>query len=316
MGIRYSVLGAGAMGSVFGARLHLAGYEVELLNRSPQHSLAIAEHGLRAHLDGRTHIVDIPACLVDQAASADVVILFTKSYDIENALSQLPESLREAKFLTLQNGLGNAARVASQVGISHTIEGVTMMPAEFIRAGEVASSDVAETWMYHGNGEESELVTAIADDFNSAGIVTQVSPDISRHIWQKACFNLSMNALCALTIGSPGLLREYSDGVTLAHEIADESMQIADAIGILVDAGKVHALIDFACVQHTWHKPSMLQDVELGRRTEIEALNGYIETVARERGLDAPLNRMLARLIRIRQGSTDFWRNEPASDES
>ena len=311
MGIRYSILGAGAMGSVFGARLHLGGYEVELLNRSAEHSQAIRKNGLQAQIDGQSHNIDIPACTVDQAHLADVVIIFTKSYQIDAALEQLPASLKQAHIVTLQNGLGNGERVANWVGLERTIEGVTMMPAEFIRAGEVASSDPAETWLYHANGQASELVDAIGEDFNKAGIVCTVTADVQRFIWQKACFNVAMNALCALTNGSPGLLQAYADGNTLAHEIADETLAVASHSGIDVDADKVHQLIDYACANHTWHKPSMLQDLNHSRVTEIDALNGYIAQAAQQYGLAAPLNAMMARLIKLRQVSGEFWSKQP-----
>ena len=77
--MKYAILGAGAMGSVLGARLHLGGCEVELLSRSPEHPRAIAERGLLAHIDGTTHRLDIPACTVDKASRADVVIVFDKN---------------------------------------------------------------------------------------------------------------------------------------------------------------------------------------------------------------------------------------------
>jgi 2-dehydropantoate 2-reductase len=311
MGIRYTVLGAGAMGSVFGARLHLAGIDVELLNRSPEHSQAIHNNGLLVHIDGKSHRIDIPACTVDQARSAEVVILFTKSYQIDAALEQMPDNLKQAHVVTLQNGLGNAVRVAKWVGLEQTVEGVSMMPAEFICAGEVSSSDAAETWIYHANGQASELVDNIGRDFNKAGIVCCVSVDVQRFIWQKACFNVAMNALCALVNGSPGLLQAYPDGNVLAHEIADETIVVASHNGIEVDADKVHNLIDYACVNHTWHRTSMLQDLNHGRMTEIDALNGYISETAKQHGVAVPLNTMMARLIGLRQVATEFWSEEP-----
>lgn len=299
------------MGSVFGARLHLAGCEVELLNRSPEYSQAIRENGLLAHIDGKSHKIDIPACTVEQASPADVVILFTKSYQIDAALEHLPDSLKQAHVMTLQNGLGNGARVAKWVGIERTIEGVTMMPAEFIRPGKVASSDAAETWLCHASREESALVDAIGEDFNQAGITCTIDPEVQHFIWQKACFNLAMNALCALTNGSPGLLQAYADGKALAHEIADETLAIASHNGIEVDADKVHNLIDYACANHTWHRPSMLQDLNHERLTEIDALNGYIAQTAQRLGQPSPLNTMIARLIKLRQVSPKFWSKEP-----
>lgn len=313
MSIRYAVLGAGAMGSVFGARLQLAGCEVELLNRSPEHSQAIRKSGLLAHIEGKSQRIDIRASTVNRARGADVVIIFTKSYQIDAALEHLPDSLKQAQFVTLQNGLGNGARVANWVGLERTIEGVTMMPAEFIGPGEVASSDPAETWLYHANGQANELVDAIGRDFNKAGIVCTVTAEVQRFIWQKACFNIAMNTLCALTAGSPGLLQQHPDGKALAHEIADETLVVANASGVAIDADKVHTLIDYACASHTWHRPSMLQDLERGRTTEIEALNGYIVKVARQLGIAVPFNQILARLIRLRQASPDFWAKQPSS---
>jgi len=310
MSIRYAILGAGAMGSVLGARLHLGGCRVELLNRSPQHPRAIAENGLLAHIDGNTQRLEIAASTVERASRADVVIIFTKTHQIDAALRDLPDNLRGVPVVTLQNGLGNAARVAERVGIDNTIEGVTMMPAEFIGPGEVASSDAAETWMYHASGKASELVDAIGADFNRAGITCSVTPEVHKFIWQKACFNIAMNALCALTGASPGMLQAYPDGNALAHEIVDESVRIAAAGGVEVDAARVHALIDYACANHTWHKPSMLQDLEHERLTEIEAMNGYIEQLADARGERAPLNRSLARLVRLRQAAPEFWRRK------
>ena len=295
------------MGSAFGARLRLAGFTVELLNRSPEHSDAIKNNGLEANIDGQQHLIDIAATTVGQANPADVIILFTKSHQIESALLALPDSLKNTPVITLQNGLGNGERVARQVGIEQTIEGVSMMPAEYIGPGKIASSDAAHTWMYHASGRDSTLVDQIGSDFNQSGITTTVSEDVQQFIWRKACFNIAMNALCGLTQGSPGLLLQFPDGQALAHELADEALEVAAASRISLDGQKVHELIDYACANHTYHKPSMLQDLEHERLTEIEALNGYIVERADALGLPVPLNRMMLRLVRLREQSPAFW---------
>lgn len=310
MTLRYSILGAGAMGSAFGARLSLAGYAVELLNRSPAHSAAIhANHGLRANIDGEQQLIDIAATTVEHASPADVIILFTKSHQIDSALQALPAKLQGIPVVTLQNGLGNGERVATHIGIEQTIEGVSMMPADFIGPGEIASSDVAQTWMYHASGQHSALVEQIGADFNQAGITTSISPDVQQFIWRKACFNIAMNALCGLTQGSPGLLQQFPDGRALAHELVDEALQVAAASQVELDGIKVHELIDYACANHTYHKPSLLQDLEHERLTEVEALNGYIVAQADELGVAVPLNRMVLRLIRLRERAAEFWKS-------
>jgi len=307
MSMRYSILGAGAMGSVFGARLHLAGFDVELLNRSKQHSEAIKSNGLEATIDGYKHTIDISACTVEKARIADVVILFTKTHQIEMALHNMPSTLQNASVVTLQNGLGNGEKVAKQVGDSMTIEGVSMMPAEFIAPGKIESSDAANTWLSSRLNKNQKLAEQICADFNVAGITTTIEQDIDRLIWQKALFNIGMNALCGLTVASPGLLNKLPEARLLAHEIVDEAMEVAKVKKIKIDQSKVHEMIDFACNNHVKHKPSMLQDLERGRRTEIESLNGYIVNLADKLQVDVPLNRMLNTMVRIKQESSKFW---------
>ncbi|HPQ97171.1 MAG TPA: 2-dehydropantoate 2-reductase, partial [Thiolinea sp.] len=234
-------------------------------------------------------------------------------FQIEQALEGLPASLQQAHVVTLQNGLGNGARVAALVGLERTTEGLSMMPSEFLGPGEVASSEAAQTWMYHASGQPHALTTQIGQDFNQSGITTTVTPEVQQHIWQKACFNIAMNALCALTAGSPGLLQQHPDGRALAHEIATEALQVAAASGATPDPDRVHQLIDYACDNHPWHKPSMRQDLEQARMTEIEALNGHIVTAAAEARIPVPLNTLLTRLIRLRQTSPAFWAGQPSA---
>ncbi len=314
--IRYAVLGAGAMGSVFGARLARGGMTVELLARNQAHINAINEGGLIATLDGERLTLPVRARRMPDAGEADVVIVFTKSYQLEAALHELPPALADARIMVLLNGLGNGERAAGVVGADRVIEGITMMPGEFVSPGEVASSDAAETWFYRLDGLEDEFLARIGNDFNRAGITSSVTPLVRVNIWQKTCFNAAMNALCGLTMGSPGLLQAIPEGRRLAHELADEALAVADAEGIAVDGEKVHGLIDYACANHTWHRPSMLQDLTLGRRTEIDAINGYIFAAAERHGIAVPLNRLITRLIKIREVSPTFWAEEPVSEQS
>lgn len=312
--IRYAILGAGAMGSVFGARLARGGLAVELLARNAAHIDTINHNGLVATLDGERMVLPVKACQVADAAAADVVIAFTKSYQLEAALRALPPTLDDARVMVLLNGLGNGERAAAVVGPERVIEGITMMPGEFVGPGEVASSDPAETWFYRYDGQADELVNRIGRAFNDAGITCSVTPDVRTSIWQKTCFNAAMNALCGLTQGSPGLLQAHPDGRKLAHELADEALAVADAEGVPVNGDKVHDLIDYACAHHTWHRPSMLQDLANERRTEIDAINGYILAAAERHGIELPLNRLIVRLIRLREVSPAFWIAESASN--
>ena len=169
----------------------------------------------------------------------------------------------------------------------------------------------SETWMFSASGEQSEIVNQIGEDSNRAGLKTHVTVDVRTFIWQKTCFNMAMNALCSLVDGSPGLLQQFPDGRQGAHEIADKAITITRLEGGPVNPEKVHGLIDYACADHTYHRPSMLQDLKAQRLTEIESLNGYLVAAARKHGKEVPLTNLMARLIRLRKRAPEFWATEP-----
>jgi 2-dehydropantoate 2-reductase len=107
------------------------------------------------------------------------------------------------------------------------------------------------------------------------------------------------------------MLQLHSDGRALAHELADEALRVAQAEGVGVSADKVHGLVDYACEHHTWHRPSMLSDLENGKPTEIDAINGYIVAAAARHGIDTPHNSLLLRLVKLRESGPEFWAGEP-----
>jgi len=119
-----------------------------------------------------------------------------------------------------------------------------------------------------------------------------------------------MNGLCALVDGSPGLLEHFPDGKQLAHEIADEVIRVGLAEGVQVSADDVHGLIDMACANHTYHKPSMVQDLQQSRLTEIDALNGFVSERAKLHGLLVPKTTMIYRLVKLRERSPEFWASQ------
>lgn len=304
----YTILGAGALGSVFGARLALAGHRVQLLTRSPAHPAAIARDGLLFEADGVEHRVILDACQTADAGQTRVVLCFTKTTELVSAIeSILPRVGSETVFVTLQNGLGNGARVAAVVGGHRVLHGVTMVPADYRGPGRVETHGQASTWLDAYGETPQDHAARLVSVFQEAGLQTSHDPAIENRIWQKACFNVAMNGLCALITGSPGMLHAYPDGEVLAHEIAEEAIAVAHAERIAVDSEAVHGLITMACAHHTFHKPSMLQDLIGGRLTEVDSLNGYVQLRADHHQIPTPLNALLLRLIRLRERAPEFW---------
>jgi 2-dehydropantoate 2-reductase len=295
-----AVLGAGAMGSVFGARLALGGAEVTLLDVNQAHVDAIARAGLQVDLDGVHHRLNLPAMRPDQfTGPTDLVLLFTKVFHTGPALASIAGTLGGATVLTLQNGIGNAERIAEYVPAERTILGLTMTPAEFLGPGMVASHGKATTTFYSADGQHRPLLDALVALMGRGGIVAKADPQIQAAIWEKAAFNCAMNAICALTDGTPGGIGSLSDALALAKSVAAEAIGVAQADGVPASIDKVTALIDHAAANHLLHEPSMLQDRKAGRRTEIDALCGAVAERGATLGLATPLNRTLATLVRL-----------------
>lgn len=303
----YCILGGGALGSVFAGKLALAGFKVQMLTRSPGHPRAIEQNGLQLDDDGKSLTIHFSATTVENAEPATTVMLFTKTHQTDAAIKGVLNKMANANFVSLQNGLGNGARLAQYADPSHIVHGNTLVPADLLGPGHVSTHGPANSSFGAFSPEAEPLAKQLQADLTRAGFDVELVEDIELKIWQKACFNVAMNGLCALTRGSPGLLNYCADGQVLAHELVDEAVSVARAEGVSIEAPRVHDMVDFACEHHTWHKPSMLQDIEAKRTTEIDALNGYIHERAQYHGLATPLNDMILRMMRIAERSPEFW---------
>lgn len=298
--MRIAVLGAGAMGSVFGARLALGGASITLLDVNEAHLAAIAQQGLEVDLDGTHHRLSLPAMRpADFTGPVDVVLLFTKVFHTESALQAIAGQLGAAQVLTLQNGIGNAERAAAVVPHAQVIVGMTMTPAEFLGPGKVASHGPATTAFYSADGRHRPILDDLVAAMARGGISAKADPAIQAAIWEKAAFNCAMNAICALTEGTPGGIGADAASLALAHAVAAEAVSVAQALDIPADGARVADLVAQATTHHLLHEPSMLQDRKAGRRTEIDALNGAVADQGEALGVAVGLNRTLTTLIRL-----------------
>ncbi|MDC0739301.1 2-dehydropantoate 2-reductase [Cognatishimia sp. SS12] len=305
--MKIAVLGAGAMGSVFGARLAKGGADVTLLDVNDAHLTAINEGGLQVDLDEGAEVISLPALRPEAfKGPVDLVLLFTKTFHTEAALRAIAPQIGAAHVLSLQNGIGNAERLQEHLPAAQILLGMTMTPAEFIAPGKVASHGPAATAFYSLDGTDRPILHQMAEALRHGGIEAVIDPQIQAAIWEKAAFNCAMNALCALTDGTPGAIGVSKPARALASEVAREAISVANALTIPADLTKVEALMSKACAHHLMHEPSMLQDRKAGRRTEIDALNGAVATQGERLGLQVPVNRTLASLVHLFETAVPF----------
>ena len=309
MGSRtFSIIGAGALGTLFAARLARAGVYVQLIGRTMSALEHIQGNGIKFEIDGVEDHVDARACTIDQADETEFCIFFTKAQDLVTAAEQVVARMPFAHLVTMQNGLGHGQRLSTIVrDPSMVTHGVTMVPADLRGVGNVETHGQAKSWLGPFVKEGLSSATEVVDLLCRAGFFVELTTEPEARIWNKACFNVAMNGLCALIDGSPGLLEQFPDGKQLAHEIADEVIRVGLAEGVQVSADDVHGLIDMACANHTYHRPSMVQDLLQSRLTEIDALNGFVSERAEQHGLLVPKTTMIYRLVKLRERSPEFW---------
>lgn len=303
------VLGAGSLGSLVTGRLasvpraDAAGsldVTVTLLGRDGDHLQRTRDRGLQvAQPTGHEKTVEVDvATEYEVAASADLLVPLVKSYDTGEAMAAVAPHLEDADVLTLQNGLGNADTIAEYVPADRVIEGTTSHGAVLEGPGQVRHAGVGATTVGRYFAANDDRVETIADAFTAAGIETTVTDAPERAVWTKALVNAGINAATALARAPNGALAERAPGERLLRRAVEEGEAVARASGVAVPENVVERARRVAERTAT-NRSSMRQDLERGRRTEIEALNGELARRASEHGVDAPVNETLSDLLRL-----------------
>lgn len=312
MGSRVLVAGAGAVGSVIGGMLAAAGHSVTLLGR-PAHLGAIASGGLALEgLWGERTVRDLTVATTvdDLAGPYEAVLLTVKSYDTAATLAMVRGLVAaDGCVIAMQNGLGNVEQVVEAVGPRRALGARVIFGAILPRPGvarvTVFADPVALGPAVAGTAAAEALADAWVARFAEAGVPTERTTGLHAHLWTKIFYNAALNPLGALLALPYGLLAADPDGRALMDGVIDECYAVAAARGVapLVPTADAYREVFYGrLVPSTFdHRSSMLQDLERGRRTEIEAINGCIWRYGREAGIPTPVNATMTRLIRFRE---------------
>lgn len=299
-----AILGAGAMGSLFGGLMAEVGQDVILLDINEGHLNAIRNNGLGLCTDsGDRQVTRLTAMRPEQAqVSPDLLIVFTKTLHTEAALAGVRRLLSpDTLVLTLQNGLGNIEAVGRHVRQDRILIGMTTWPADLVGPGQVRSHGQGLVRIMPVEIQQQKAATEVAKILSLAGLRCEVDPQAWTAIWEKVAFNAALNSLCAVTGCTVGQLNAVSDGLALARAVVAEVIATAQSAGINADAAHCMASVTDALARHKAHKPSMLQDVIAGRQTEIESINGEVVARAHRAGIAVPHTEMLLGLVRLIQ---------------
>ncbi len=304
-GGRVAVFGAGAVGCYFGGMLARSGVPVTLIGR-PRHVDAIAAEGLLMKTTTFMERVRVATSTDAEAArGADLVLVAVKAWDTEGAAHALAPHLAEgATVLSLQNGLENAALLRTGTG-RDAFPAVVWVAVEMTAPDELTHSgrgDLVigdETPETPGASGRRRALDRAAALFARAGVPCLVSENVAGELWAKLAANCAFNAVSALGRARYARLTATPDRRRLFEDIVGEVLAVAAASG--VDLGCRDALGDAWRLGTTMAQAtsSMAQDLARGRRTEIDALNGFVARRGEALGVPAPVNRTLATLVRL-----------------
>jgi 2-dehydropantoate 2-reductase len=298
--VKIAIIGAGAMGSLFGGRLALAGEEVWLLDVWEEHVRTINEKGLSI-ASPAGDIVARPKATTrpGDIGTAELVIVFVKSTATAKAAETAAALLGpDSAVLTLQNGYGNAETIAAAVGADRVIAGTTAQGATLLGPGRIMHGGSGETHIGELGGGLTERLQKIATCLTRAGITTIADDNVASLIWGKLIVNVGINALTGITGLRNGELADHEETRQVLALAVEEAVKVADAAGVKLPYDTPVEKVLAVAVATAQNRSSMLQDLSGGRMTEIEAINGALVREGERYGVATPVNRVLTLLIK------------------
>ena len=297
------------MGLLFAAYLRESGREVALLDYRRERADSLNRSGIFISGVRGERQVKVPVHLPQERLQPpDLVMVWVKSYRTKEALEMFRSTLGPATLVfTAQNGLGNVEAISSVAFPENVLAGTTTMGANIIGPGRVHHAAEGETLIGEPAGGITERVERICRVLTEASLPARPVEDIRRAIWEKLVVNAAINPLTALLRVRNGELLRRPAALRLMAGMVREVVEVARGQGVELDEVSCFERVQRVAQATSANRSSMLQDVEAGRRTEIDAINGLVASCGK-----APLNQTVAELIRAitEPGTLDMEREK------
>jgi 2-dehydropantoate 2-reductase len=294
------VMGAGAVGAYFGARLRASGEDVVLCARG-KNLHTIREHGLdiasiRGDLRTGVTATDTPR----EFAPYDLILFCVKAYDTDAAAQAILGCLRPGgAILTLQNGVENEAKLAAIFGRDAVMGGNARVGVEMVAPGKIVHLSTGHIDFGELDGRETDRAKKIADVFQRAGILGEISADIMTARWDKLIWNGALNTVTTLTRRRVGEVLDDPEGLKLLRTLMQEIVDVARAEGAKISDDRIDAYMAHSQKNLRALKTSTQQDLERGKTLEYEALSGAVVRAARRHNISVPAVETIYALLRL-----------------
>jgi 2-dehydropantoate 2-reductase len=296
-----AVIGAGPVGGILTANVFAAGHEVLLVDTWKEHIEHIRANGL--HISGKREMLVRPTQLfasVKDIADArpEYIFLCTKACYLDSVLGDMSDALKKscAAIISFQNGIDTERVVAEKLGSRRVLRGVVSYAGVLIGPGEIRDSFTAKNYLGWLDPQGMDVCKEVAALLSASGLETEATGEIAKYAWRKTIFNTCTMAIAAVTGLNMQEMQEFPPTAQLADDLLRESIAIAAANGFDYGSGFFETVREFN-LHAGPHKPSMLVDIENGRRTENAFLVRRLAEYADLKGVPAPLHRTLAAVI-------------------
>lgn len=302
--MKIAILGAGAMGSLYGGLLAEGGNEVWLIDVWQAHVDRINQCGLTIEgISGDRVIKNIKATSnPSDVEKVDLVIIFVKSTVTDTAVSENKALFENhPMILTLQNGLGNIEKIGKFIDKTNILAGITSHGSTMLGLGKVKHAGAGETHIGELDGRISSKIQSVYEVFRHSGLKTTISDNVLGLIWSKLMVNVGINALTAITGLKNGELLEFQETEELLELAVSEAYEVAKIRGVCLSYKDPVAHTKEICQATAANQSSMLQDILNKRKTEIDMINGAIVREGNSLGIPTPVNKVLTNLVAVLQ---------------
>lgn len=301
--MKVAVLGAGAMGGLFGGYLS-RNHEVTMVDVNEKVVQTINTEGLTIEEPDGSRAVYHPAATASTQGMApvDLVIVFVKAMFTEAALHNNRDLIGPDTYLmTLQNGSGHEEMLGKFVDQAHIIIGTTQHNASVLGMGITRHGGSGITHLGCVEGDVHRL-QRFADAFSACGLEADVSDGVQRMIWQKMFTNVSASVLTGVLQVPLGYIAGNAYAWALCSQLIREAVDVAAGIGLQFDYEEKCKEVRDVCMRSPEGLTSIYMDIKQGRRTEVDTISGSVVRASQRCGVPAPAHEMMVRLVHAMEG--------------
>ena len=306
--LKVAVLGAGAMGCLFGGLLAEKGLNVILIDVWKEHVEAINKNGLKMDGYGGDRFIKVKATADPSTVGiVDAVIVMCKATVLEPALNSIKNIIGEKTvFMSFQNGFGHEAIMQKIVGVEKVLGGTTTQASNILGPGHIMNHAALPSWIGEYEGGMSERVKEVADTFTAYNLETIAADDVKKRKWMKLFALTAIGPLSAIfDLHHTDLyINNSANNVSrsLGKEIILETRQVALADGVEVSEDECLFMFNKIVDSNQTNKSSMAFDVQYKRKTEIDFISGVVSGLGKKHGIKTPLNDLMYKMIKVKEG--------------